>query len=209
MTITLQVRAGAAAILHPELIPQCGGTHVKRQIVTTAFFLLCGTTAFPQSAPTFGAWSTYKVGAQTGKEMTLLQTTSLQQGEDAQGQPVVLKLDALCRKGKLYRIALETAAPVHERAMNFSGAVPTTPVAFSADGKSTQIQSWAVLDSGHTISPYSESGQGKTNRLWIESLVGTRNVTLHFEGGVGEDQVQVSFDTEGIAEALASAGCSY
>jgi hypothetical protein len=176
---------------------------------TTTLLLLCAAMGFAQTPQTFGAWSVYQLASRNGQPTTLLQTKSLEQDQDAQGQPVVLKLDAVCRGGKLYQVAVETDTPVAKRAMNFSGAVPTTPVSFQADGNGPEVQNWAVLDGGHTVSPYSEVMQGKRNRSWIERVAGTDMLVLEFRGGSQEDPIHARFNTTGISSALAAAGCSY
>jgi hypothetical protein len=176
---------------------------------TTTLLLLCAAMGFAQTPQTFGAWSVYQLASRGGQATILLQTKSLEQDEDAQGQPVVLKLDAVCKGGKLYQVAVETDTPVAKHAMNFSGAVPTTPVSFQVDGNGAEVQSWAVLDGGHTISPYSEVMQGKRNRSWIERVAGTDMLILEFRGGSQEDPIHARFNTTGISEALAAAGCSY
>jgi hypothetical protein len=177
--------------------------------VTTALLLLCTVMGFAQTPQTFGAWSVYPLASRHGQATTLLQTMSLQQDEDAQGQPVVVKLDAVCKGGKLYQVAVETDIPVSRHAMNFSGAAPTTPVSFQANGNGPEVQSWAVLDGGHTVSPYSELMQGKRNHSWIERVAGTDTLILEFRGGLQEDPIHASFNTTGISQALAAVGCSY
>ncbi len=179
-----------------------------KETATTTLFLLCTAMGFAQTPQTSGAWSIYSLAGRHG-QVTLLQTKSLEQAEDAQGEPVEIKLDAVCKEGKLYRVAVETDTPVSQQAMNFSGAVPTTPVSFQVNGNGPEAQSWAVLDGGHTISPYSEVMQGRKNRSWIERVAGTDTLILEFRGGSQEDPIHASFNTTGISEALAAAGCSY
>jgi hypothetical protein len=133
----------------------------------------------------------------------------LEQSEDAQGRPVEVKLDAVRKGGKLYQVAVETDAPVARQAMNFSGAIATTPVSFQVDGNGMEVQSWEVLDGGHTVSPYSELMQGKRNRSWIERVGGTDMLILEFRGGSQEDPIHARFNTTGISQALAAVGCSY
>jgi hypothetical protein len=176
---------------------------------TTTLLLLCAAMGFAQTAQTFGASSVYQRAGRNGQATTLVQTKSLEQDVDAQSQPVVLKLDAVCKGGKLYQVAVETATPVTKRAMNFSGPVPTTPVSFQVDGNGPEVQSWAVLDGAHTVSPYSEAMQGKKNRSWIERVAGTDMLILEFRGGSQEDPIHARFNTTGISSALAAAGCSY
>jgi hypothetical protein len=180
-----------------------------KETATTTLLLLCTAMGFAQTSQTFGAWSVYLLASRHGQATTLLQTRSLERDEDAQGQPVVLKLDAVCKGGKLYQVVVETDTPVAKHAMNFSGAVPTTPVSFQADGNGPEVQRWAVLDGGHTVSPYSEAMQGKRNRSWIERVAGTDTLLIEFQGGSHEDPIRAGFNTKGISEALAAVGCTY
>jgi hypothetical protein len=182
---------------------------LKKHVATTTLFLICTAMGFAQTSGKFEAWSVYPPAARNGETTTLLQTNSLESVQDAEGRPMAFKLDVICKKGKPYRVALETTTPVSKRAMNFSGEAVTTPVSFQADGSSPEVQSWAVLDNGHTISPYSELMQGKRNRSWIERLGGTNTLVLELPGVSSQNPIRVSFDTKGISEALAAAGCSY
>jgi hypothetical protein len=181
---------------------------LKKEIVTTTLFLVCTALGFAQTSQTSGTWSVYPTASRDGAA-TLLQTSTLDQDEDGQGQGVVIKLDAVCRKGKLYRVALETATPVSEHAMSFSAGWPTTPVSFRLDGNGPEVQNWAVLDRGHTVSPYSELMQAKRNRSWIERLDGTDTLVLEFHGDSHEDPIHARFHTKGISAALAAVGCAY
>jgi hypothetical protein len=176
---------------------------------TTSLLLLCTAMGFAQTKQTFGSWSVYQLASRNGEATTLLQTSSLDQDENAQGEPVVLKLDAVCKAGKLYQVAVETDTPVARHAMNFSGAVPTTQVTFQADANGPEMQSWAVLDRGRTVSPYSELMQGKKNHSWIERVAGTDTLILEFHGGSQEDPIRARFNTTGISKALAAVGCTY
>ncbi len=176
---------------------------------TTSLFLLCTVMGFAQTTQTFGAWSVYQLAGRNGQATTLVQTNSLEQDENAQGQPVVLKLDAVCKGGKLYQVAVETDTPVAKHAMNFSGAVPTTQVSFQADANGPEMQTWAVLDRGYTVSPYSELMQEKKNRSWIERVAGTDTLILEFRGGSQEDPIHARFNTTGISQALSAVGCNY
>jgi hypothetical protein len=180
-----------------------------KETATTTLLLLCTAMGFAQTPQTFGTWSVYPLTSRHGQATILLQTRSLEQDEDAQGQPVVLKLDAVCKGGKLYQVAVETDTPVAKHAMNFSGAVPTTSVSFQSDGSGSELQRWAVLDGGYTVSPYSEVRQGKRNRSWIERVAGTDTLILEFQGGSREDPIRAGFNTKGISEALAAVGCTY
>jgi hypothetical protein len=194
----------ASGFGHPMRRPQ-----LIKETATTTLLLLCTVMGFAQTPQTFGGWSVYSLDSRHGQATNLLQTRSLEQDEDAQRQPVVLKLDAVCKGGKLYQVAVETDTPVAKHATNFSGAVPTTRVSFQANGNGPEVQSWAVLDGGHTVSPYSELMQGKRNHSWIERLAGTDTLTLEFRGGSQQDTIHARFNTTGISQALAAVGCTY
>jgi hypothetical protein len=53
------------------------------------------------------------------------------------------------------------------------------------------------------------SEQGKKNRFWMERVAGTDTLILEFRGGSREELIHASFNTTGIPEALAAAGCNY
>ena len=94
-----------------------------KETATTTLLLLCTAMGFAQTPQKFGAWSVYQLGSRHGQATTLLQSKSLEPTEDAQGQPIEIKLDAVCKGGKLYHVAVETDTRVARHAMNFSGAV--------------------------------------------------------------------------------------
>jgi hypothetical protein len=170
------------------------------KVTATTTLLLLGTVmGFAQTPQTFGAWSVYQIASRNGQATTLLQTSSLEQDVDAQGQPVVLKLDAVCKAGKLAQVAVETDTPVARHAMNFSGAVPTTRISLQADANGPEVQSWAVGNGGHTVSPYSELMQGKRNHSWIDRVAGTDTLVLEYRGGSQEDPIHARFNTTGIS----------
>ncbi len=181
---------------------------MKKAIVVGLILISCSFAAIAQMPLTFGAWTAYPPISRNGDTLVLLQTSFLQ-AVDAAARPGVLKLDAICRNGKLYRVALETNIPVSKRSMDFSGAAITTPVSLQADDNHAETQNWAVLDNGHTLSPYAEVLQTKKNRTWIERLAGTDTLILEYRGGTTEDPIQAQFQTEGISKALTAVGCRY
>lgn len=179
---------------------------MKNATIVVMFTFFCAASGLAQTPQTFGAWSIYP-GVSSGRQtVTLLQTTSLQQDENGLGP---LKLDVICRRGELYRVAVETPTVVSEQAMNFSAALPTTPVSLQAGEGKAEIQKWGVLDGGHTVSPYSEVRQGKTNRTWTEHLAGVDTLTLELNGNPQAAPIHARFHTAGLSQALASIGCSY
>ncbi|HEV2275816.1 MAG TPA: hypothetical protein VGR96_16715 [Acidobacteriaceae bacterium] len=93
--------------------------------------------------------------------------------------------------------------------MNFNGAIATTRIGFNVEGKSDASENWAVLDGGHTLSPYSEIFQGKATRRWVERLASMQKLGLQFNPGADQASMQPTFDTVDLSEALSSVGCSY
>ena len=164
--------------------------------------LVSTAAAFAQAPKQVGAWSVYPA---TGNQLVLLQTTSHEQNSDADANPVQAKLDVICKKGRLSGIAIETSTGIEKSAISFSGAVPTTRVASFSDGQINE--NWAVLDGGHTVSPYSELSQSKQSRTWIQRISGTQQIAVQFAGQGG--QIQPTFGTQGLSDALAAAGCNY
>jgi hypothetical protein len=138
-----------------------------------------------------------------------LQSTSEEQHKDALGNVVQAKLDVICRKGKLSAIALEPNVAIDKSSMDYSAALPTTRVAFTLGAQREQSESWAVLDEGRTLSPYSEVFQGKLMRRWIERIANTKRMAFQLDGKAGEALAQPTFATEELEQALSSVGCSY
>jgi hypothetical protein len=82
--------------------------------------------------------------------------------------------------------------------------VPTTRAAFTFEGQANQSEQWAVMDDGHTLSPYSE-----VTRRSAERIAGTKKMGFPLVGAAGEALDQPTFETGELAEALSSVGCSY
>ncbi len=172
------------------------------------FALVSTVVAFAQTPQQVGAWSVYTAtGNQSSNQVVLLQTAAQGQYNDAQGNPVQAKLDVICKKGKLWHIAVETELAIERKAESLSAPVPTTRIAFVSEGRTNQSDNWAVLDGGHTVTPYAEVFQGRLTRQWIDRLSGTQKIVVRFEGEAG--LLQPTFNTEKLAEALSSVGCSY
>ena len=165
------------------------------------FVLLSSALGFSETAAQLGGWSVYL----TSNQVALLQSASEQHNGagDNQGQA---KLDLICKSGKLSAIALEPGVTVKRSAMSFAGPVPTTRVNLSMDGRPSHTENWIVLDGGRTLSPNSELMQGKLVRHWAERIAATQKMVVQVDG---QSEDQSSFATGQLAEALASAGCSY
>jgi hypothetical protein len=187
------------AILHSHLVNKCEEITVKTAAKTIVLVLLSTAAAFAESPKQLGAWSIY-----TAKDnhAVMLQSTST-----AQDRPA--KLDVVCRNGKVAAIALEPSVAIDKSALSFSSVVPTMRVAYSLEGQGNQSEQWAVLDNGHTLSPYSEVFEGKVTRHWAERIAGTKSMGFQLDGKAGESLGQPTFDTGELAAALSSVGCSY
>ncbi len=169
--------------------------------------LISSALGFSQTSKQLGGWSVYPAnGNSASNHAVLLQSVSEQQYKDANGDQVQAKLDVICNKGKLVAIALEPRVAIKKSAMSFSGVVATTRVSFSVNGQSNQSENWAVLDGGRTLSPNSELFQGKLMRTWVERIAKTQKMAFELNG---ESDVQPSFATGELSEALSSVGCSY
>jgi hypothetical protein len=172
----------------------------------TALFLLLSTALGVAETPRqFNAWSVYPA---SGNQSVLLQVTSQPVDNNVQGVEVQAKLDVVCRKGKVSAVAVETNLPIEKGSMSYVGAVPTTRIAFRSEDRQIQSETWAVLNGGHTISPYSEAFQGRLTRAWIKRLADSQTIAIHL-GSTTQGAVQPSFDTRELYEALSSVGCSY
>jgi hypothetical protein len=97
-------------------------------------------------------------------------------------------------------VALETSAPVQERAIDFNRGIPTTRISFGAE---PAFEDWAVADGGTTLLAHSEIFQGRLDRRWIERL--SSSPTIRF----GFDTQDSTFQTGQLVQALESAGCTY
>jgi hypothetical protein len=180
---------------------------MKNAAKAIIFVLVSSAVGFSETPKQLGGWSVYPLsGNPTSNHEVLLQSASEEQYEDARGNQVQAKLDVICRKGKLFAIALEPQVTIQKSAMSFDGEVPTTRVNFSMDGQGNQSDNWAVLDSGRTLSPNAELLQAKLMRQWIERIAGTQKMVFQLDG---ESEVHSSFATGELSEALASVGCSY
>jgi len=169
--------------------------------------LFSSAVGFSETPKQLGGWSVYPSNSNpTSNREVLLQSTSAGQYKDAGGKQVQAKLDIICKNGKLFAIALEPQVKIQKSAMSFDGPVPMTRVNFSIDGRSNQSEKWAVLDGGRTLSPNSELLQGRLMRHWIERIAGTQKMVFQLDG---ESEVQSSFATGELSEALSSVGCSY
>lgn len=118
------------------------------------------------------------------------------------------KLDVICRHGKLAAIAIEPDVMIDETALSFTAVVPMAKLAFTTDDES-RSEKWAVVDDGHSLTPYSELSQGKLNRSWISRISASKKLDVRLAGIAGEMNGQPSFETENLSLALNSVGCSY
>ncbi len=160
------------------------------------FVLLSTALGLAETPTPFGAWTIYHA---QGDRVFMLQTIS--KTSDA-------KLDVICRHGKLAAIALEPDLLIDTSAVSFTGVVPTTRLAFTLDD-ATRSEKWAVLDDGHSLSPYSQVSQGKLNRSWISRISATSKLDVQLGGLAGEMNGQPSFETGELSAALTSVGCTY
>jgi hypothetical protein len=175
---------------------------MKQAATTIMFFLLSSALGFSQTPAQQGGWSIYRAS----NKVVLLQSASEEQHEGAADNQSQAKLDFICNKGKLVAIALEPRETISSSAMSYAGPVPTTRVKLSTDGQISHSENWIVLDRGRTLSPNSELSQRKLIRYWAGRIAGTQKMVVQVGG---QSEAQSSFATDGLAEALASAGCSY
>ena len=161
------------------------------------FLVLLSTAMGFAEVPTpFGTWTIYHA---QGDRVFMLQTVSQTSGA---------KLDVICRHGKLAAIALEPDLLIDQSAVSFTGVVPTTQLAFTLDDES-RSEKWAVLDDGHSLSPFSALSQGKLNRSWVSRISAARKLDVRLPGIAGEMNGQPTFETQELSTALSSIGCSY
>ena len=162
---------------------------MKTPISTILVVMMSTAQAFAGDSQQIGAWS---VTPDTGNNAVLIQTVS----DHA-------KLDLICRNGKVWKVALETNAPIQERALDFNRGIPTTRMSFGSDGVNSASEDWAVADGGKTLFAHSEMFEGRLDRHWIERLSSSPTIRFSF------DTQDSTFKTSQLAQALESAGCSY
>jgi hypothetical protein len=159
---------------------------MKTPISTILVVMMCTAQAFAGTSQQIGPWS---VTPATANRAVLIQTVS----DHA-------KLDLICRNGKVWKVALETSAPVQERVVDFNRGVPTTRISF---GSEPAFEDWAVADGGKTLLAHSEMFQSRLDRHWIERLSSSPTIRFSF------DTQDSTFQTDQLAQALQSAGCTY
>jgi hypothetical protein len=162
---------------------------MKTPISTILVVMMSTAPAFAGTSQQIGAWS---VTPDTGNRAVLIQTVS-----DS------TKLDLICRNGKVWKVALETSAPVQERAVDFNRGIPTTRIGFGSEGANGAFEDWAVADGGKTLFAHSELFEGRLDRRWIERL--SSSPTMRFSFNTQDS----TFKTGQLALALKSAGCTY
>ncbi len=183
---------------------------MKLIVTSVVFAQLATALVFSQTPQTVGAWSIYSsIDNGHHRSTTLIQTRSEEKYSNNTGQPVEAQMDAICVKGELMAVAVDTNSVVNKNSVNLSGPVDTIPVEFSLGNQPLQSESWAVLDHGRTLSPYAEILQGRRTRDWAARIAKSDKVVLHVGGLGNADSVKVTFNTTGLAQALSAAGCSY
>lgn len=162
---------------------------MKTPISAVLVVMMSTAQAFAGSSQQVGAWS---VTPAADSHAVLIQTVS----DHA-------KLDLICHNGKVWKVALETTAPVQERAVDFNRGIPTTRMSYESHGASNVSEDWAVADGGKTLFAHAEMFEGKLDRRWIERLSSSPTIRFSF------DTQDSTFQTGQLTQALQSAGCSY
>jgi hypothetical protein len=171
--------------------------------------LVTASTVFAQSPRQVGAWSVYTSGGNgTAKHVVMLQTTAVDQHQDARGNSAPSKLDIICKNDRVVAVAVETGSRIDKRTVSYKESVPTTAVVFTAAGKSSLPEDWEVADGGRTLSPYSELSQAKLNHAWVDRISATPKVVLRLNQKEGDDSLAPVFDTAELSQALSSVSCT-
>lgn len=169
---------------------------MKTPLKLVIFVLLSTAFAFGETPSPFGSWKIYHVD---GDRVFMVQTVS---------KTSSAKLDVVCRHGKLAAIAIEPDVMIDQTALSFTAVVPLATLGFTLDDES-RSEKWAVVDDGHSLTPYSELSQGKLNRSWVSRISASKKLDVHLAGIAGEMNGQPSFETGSLSLALGSIGCSY
>lgn len=180
---------------------------MKRAIQATIFGVLSAALGIAHAQQVHGNWSVYESSTDISAHETLIQTQSLGDKNSAGQDQASAKLSVVCRKGKLSGIAMTMDYPISDAASNINGDYQTTQVSYYASGKSVAKTSWLVLDGGQTLTPYSEAFESKVNHQTLDTLTAQRQLSLEIPRRGHAGPVKVMFDTNGLAEALASVGC--
>jgi hypothetical protein len=165
---------------------------MKITLSTALICMMSTAQAFAASSQQIGAWSVIPATDNHSGHAVLIQTAS----RDA-------KLDLICRKGKIWKVVVETSVPLQERAVSFNRGIPTTRMGFVSDGADSQFEDWAVADGGKTLTAHSQLFESKLDRQWIERLSSAKTMRFSF------DTQDSTFQTGKLLQALESAGCSY
>jgi hypothetical protein len=167
---------------------------MKITMSTILVFMISTAQGLAGTSQQIGAWSVIPSSNDLSNKAVLIQTAS--KTADA-------KLDLICRKGKVWKVVVETSVPLQERAVSFNRGIATTRIGFVSDDATSQVEDWAVADGGKTLSVHSQMFEGKLQRQWIERLSSTKTMRFSF------DSQDSTFQTSKLAQALESAGCSY
>jgi hypothetical protein len=161
---------------------------------TILVFMISTAQAFAATSQQIGAWSVIPATDDISGHAVLIQTAS--DSADA-------KLDLICRKGKIWKVVVETSSPLQKRAVSFNRGIPTTRMSFVSAGETSQFEDWAVADGGKTLFAHAAMFDGKLDRVWIERLSSSNTMRFSF------DTQDSTFRTGKLLQALQSAGCSY
>ena len=167
---------------------------MKITVSTILVFMISAAQAFAGTPQQIGAWSVIPATDDHSDHAVLIQTAS--KGSDA-------KLDLICRKGRIWKVVVETSVPLEERAVSFNRGIPTTRVGFESDGATSQFEDWAIADGGKTLSAHAAVFENKLERQWVERLSSSKTMRFSF------DTQDSTFQTGKLLQALESAGCSY
>ena len=176
--------------------PDLQGTEdndMKITMSTILVFMISTAQAFAGTPQQIGAWSVIPA-TDNHSNAVLIQTAS-----DSAGA----KLDLICRKGKIWKVVVETSIPLQEDAVSFNRGIPTTRVNYVSDDATGQFEDWAVADGGKTLSAHSQIFEGRLQRQWIERLSTSKTMRFNF------DAQDFTFQTGKLAQALDSAACTY
>ena len=102
---------------------------MKITMSTILVFMISTAQAFAGTPQQIGAWSVIPATGDHSNAV-LIQTAS-----DSDGA----KLDLICRKGKIWKVVVETSIPLQEDAVSFNRGIPTTRVNYVSDDATGQF----------------------------------------------------------------------
>ena len=149
--------------------PQVTEAKEMKTPISSIFVVMMFTAqAFAASSQQIGAWS---VTQATDNRAVLIQSVSDH-----------TKLDLICRHGKVWKVALETAPGPGSAVISIADS--GQPLGFGSTSFRHCVEDWAVADGGKTLFAHSDMFEGRLDRALDRAVVFFANhpVQLRYPG---------------------------